>query len=226
MKWLLGLPILFLALLLLLFVTKVKIKVHFHHQQDGDDFYIKFRAWFGILRYTIAVPIIKLDDDSAAFVTKTKRGFGEGNKEESTSVASWRDMINNFDNLNQVIEHMTGFYKIVRDLLSRVKVKKFEWNSFAGTGDAAYTGMLAGGYLGLKGSVLALLGNYLSFKKLPLYTVTPDFSRAVFYTSFTCIIQIRVGEAILAGIKLLRYWNGEKAKFKTKIYKDSERQSI
>ncbi|MDQ0221077.1 DUF2953 domain-containing protein [Peribacillus cavernae] len=226
MKWLLVIPVLLLALILLLFFTKVKIKIHYHHQQDGDDFYIKFRAWLGILRYTIAVPISKLDDDSQTNVVQTEMGTDEGGKNETTGDVSWGDILTSFEDLNMLIEHIAGFHRISRDFLHKVKVKNFRWHSLAGTGDAVYTGMLTGGCLGIKGSIIGLLSTYLRFKKPPSYSVTPDFGRAVFYTSLTCIFQVRIGEAIWARIKLLRYWNGEKIKYNTGLYNDSDNQSI
>ncbi|CAH0346870.1 hypothetical protein BCI9360_03235 [Bacillus sp. CECT 9360] len=203
--------VLILALLLLVFFTKVKIKIHFRHQQDADEFYIKFRAWFGILHYTITIPVSKSEEDSPV---ETAVDSDEDDDSERTNQVSWRDLISSFDNQNELIEHVTGFYRVVRDFLGRVKVKKIDWHSVTGTGDAVYTAMLAGGYLGLKGSVFGLLSSYLHFTKLPSYAVTPDFGRMVFNTSLTCILQIRIGEAILAAIKLLRYWNEEKTKFR------------
>ncbi|WP_160118392.1 DUF2953 domain-containing protein [Bacillus sp. V59.32b] len=214
MEWLLAIPALILALLLLLFFTKVKIRIHFRHQHDADEFYIKFRAWFGILRYTITIPVSKSGEDSPV---ETAEDSDEDDDPERTNQVSWRELISNFDNQNELIEHVTGFYRVVRNFLGRVKVKKFEWHSVAGTGDAVYTAVLAGGCLGLKGSVFGLLSSYLHFTKLPSYSVTPDFGRMVFNTSLTCILQIQIGEAIFAAIKLLRYWNEEKAKIQDHI---------
>lgn len=206
-----ALPVLILALLLLLFFTKVKIKVHFRHQQDADDLYIKFRAWYGILRYTIRLPVNKAGEEPSV---ENASNSSEVDSERAME-GSWRDLISSFENKSDLIEHLSGFYRVFRDFADRVKVKKFEWHSVAGAGDAVYTATVAGGCLALKGSVFGLLSRYLYFAKLPSYSVTPDFGRIIFNTTLTCILQIRIGEAILAAIKLLRYWNEQKAKSRT-----------
>lgn len=226
MSWILVIAVIFLALLFLFFFTKVKIKIHYCHEQHGDDFYIKFRALFGILRYTIAVPKVKLDEDSRAISVQTTMGTGESIDKQITDDISWQDIINSFENIHGLIDHISRLHTIIRNILSRVKVKKFEWHSVAGTGDAAYTGMLTGGFLGIKGSIIGMLTAYLHFTRHPSYSVTPSFGQAVFNTSLTCIFQVRIGEAILAAIKLLRYWNTEKIKIKTRLYNDTEKLPI
>lgn len=225
MSWIVVIAVIFLALLFLLFFTKVKINIHYCHKEHGDDFFIKFRALFGILRYTIAVPKVKHDEDPQTISVQTTTGTDE-NIDKQTEDTSWQDIINSFENFQGLIEHIGRLHTIIRNLLSKVKVKKFEWHSAAGTGDAASTGMLTGGFLGIKGSIIGMLTAYLHFTRHPSYSVTPSYGQAVFNTSLTCIFQVRIGEAILAAIKLLRYWNTEKMKIKTRLNNDLEKNDL
>lgn len=217
MIWIFVIVGLVLTLLSLLFITRLKIKVHYHHQQADDIFYIKFRAWFGILRYTIAVPLESFPDDT------TVKNSQENDHVETDKEISMKNVINSFKDITR---HISGNKKSIMGFLNRVKVRKFDWHTVAGTGDAALTGTLAGGCLGIKGCIIGMLGTYLIFTKKPSYSVTPNFREAVFHTSLTCIFQVRIGEAIWAAIKLLRYWNAEKMKFEPELYNESEKQSI
>ena len=113
--------------------------------------------------------------------------------------------------IKKIIKHIVGFHKIIRHFLKKVQVKQFEWNSRIGIGDAAHTGTLVGACWAIKGSIIGLLTTTLNFRVMPLITVTPDFQKERAETAILCILRFRIGQAILTGIKLLRYWKGSKA---------------
>ena len=70
MKWVLWIFIFLLVVLVLILITKIKVKIHYQHVHDNDEFIIKLSAWFGLLRYTINVPVINVDVDSASVEVK------------------------------------------------------------------------------------------------------------------------------------------------------------
>ncbi|RFU66222.1 DUF2953 domain-containing protein [Peribacillus glennii] len=227
MAWAFGITAFFLALLVLLVFTRVKIIVHYHHQPPTpDDFCIKLRAWFGILRYTMNVPMNKKthnaskDQDMASKESEKENAEGPGN-------SNLREYpLNGLMDTDQFISKFYSYHRLCKAMFRKVKVRKFEWHSLAGTGDAFYTGMVAGGFLAVKGSIIGILDSYLHFKRQPAFSVTPDFARPVFYTSITCIFQVRIGEAILAAIKLSRYLNAENTSANTNVYNGSEEQPM
>jgi hypothetical protein len=51
---------------------------------------------------------------------------------------------------------------------------------------------------------------------MPQLTVTPHFQAAVIHTELTCMFQFRIGHAILAGLKLIKFWKGGKPRLKRK----------
>ncbi|MEW8972181.1 MAG: DUF2953 domain-containing protein, partial [Mesobacillus sp.] len=77
-------------------------------------------------------------------------------------------------------------------------------------------GLLTGAFRPDKGGVIGVLSNYMKMKEMPVMTITPSFQQTVSITSFKCMIQVRVGHAILAGIKLVKYWRGGWPEFKSK----------
>ena len=71
MHWSLILIIILLIILILigiLIVTKVKVLINIHHSQDDDHIKLKFSAWFGLIKYTINVPLIKVDTNSPSII--------------------------------------------------------------------------------------------------------------------------------------------------------------
>ncbi len=74
MKWLFIALIILFLLLLLLIISKITILLSYHHIRDDDQLTIKFKIWFGLIRYTISVPLIKIDKDSPEIVYKKESG--------------------------------------------------------------------------------------------------------------------------------------------------------
>ncbi len=105
---------------------------------------------------------------------------------------------------------------IVKTFLKKISVKQFEWHTLIGIGDAAHTGVISGAIWAIKGSIIGMLSHYLNFKEMPHIMVTPHFQAVVSQTKIKCIFQFRIGHAILAGLKLIKFWKGGLPHFKSK----------
>jgi hypothetical protein len=175
--------------------------------------------WFGLIKYTIKVPLIKVDDNSASLVVKSKTKMGdssdESTKEDEKQITT-EDVETNLSNAKKLLNHVFGLHQIVRNFFRRVTLKGLEWNTLIGLGDAAHTGTITGAIWAFKGSIIGLLSHYFKLKEVPKISVTPHFQAAVIQTRLTCIIQFRIGYAILAGLKLFKFWKGGLPHFKKK----------
>lgn len=211
MKWVLWIFIFLLVVIVLILITKIKVKIHYQHVHDNNDFIIKLSAWFGLLRYTINIPVINVDVDSASVEVKQSTGMSDQTKTVENKRITPEDIIHILKTMKRVLEHVVGFHKIIRHFLKKVQVKQFEWNSRVGIGDAAHTGTLVGACWAIKGSILGLLTATLHFRVMPSVTITPDFQEQRAETAILCILRFRIGQAIMTGIKLLRFWKGSKA---------------
>lgn len=218
MKWLLIAVIALILLFILIMATKLKILFHFYHGNDNDHVKIQFKAWFGLIRYKIEVPLIKVDEDSQTLVVKEKKAAGpqEDTANKDTKQFSAKDLINSLHDIRELINHIVSLHKIIRKFLRHVTISKLEWHTFAGVGDAAHTGMLTGALWAIKGSIMGLVSHYMKLKARPDITITPQFQFAVSQTAISCMIHFRVGHAMLAGIKLIKFWKGGRPDFKTK----------
>ncbi|MGE7600877.1 DUF2953 domain-containing protein [Peribacillus sp. NPDC097675] len=230
MKWLLIIMAILLVVLLLLIFTKIKVHFSYKRVQKDDLIHMKMTAWFGLLHYTLKVPVIKKDDKSAALIVEKEKGMTDESKKESIEKVTAEDFLNGLSDIRTLIHHIVNLHRIIRNFLGKVQVKEFAWHSVVGTKNAAQTGILTGNCWALKGTIIGLLTTYLDFRIMPAYTITPDFYRRQAQTSFTCILEFRIGQAILTGIKLLRYWKGGKVSFKSKTLAkftgDSNKQTM
>lgn len=211
LKWLILALIILFLLILLIMITKLTIVLNYRHSKDDDELTLKFKIWFGLIRYKISVPLIKIDDDSPSIVYKKKV-----NEKEETKQFSAEDLNNSFHDMKELLKHVFSLHKIVRHFFRKVSVKKMEWYSIVGIGDAAFTGMLTGALWSVKGGLIGVISHYTKLKELPIISITPNFQRAATQTHFQCMIQFRIGYAMVAGIKLVKYWKGGRPYFQSK----------
>ncbi|MFS0636658.1 DUF2953 domain-containing protein [Mesobacillus foraminis] len=218
MKWLLLLSLLALALIVVITVTKVKILIYFYHGKDNDFINMEVRAWGGLIRYKKEIPMIAVDDDSPSLVFEEEAGLGPDEEPAETQEKQLEqdEVIKGFHDLKALLEHIVGMHVLVRQFLRKVTIKKLEWHTVIGIGDAASTAVLSGTVWAMKGGIIGLLSRYMRLAELPVVTVTPNFQQFMSQIQLKCIFQIRIGNAIWAGIKLIKYWRGGRPSFKTK----------
>jgi hypothetical protein len=218
MKWVLLTILLLTVLAIIIIITKVKILLDYFHGNDNDHLKVTVKAWGGLIKYKVDIPVIKIDDNSPTIVAEEKVQMGaEGNlKKEKTAQVDKTDLLNSINDFKQLLTHIAGLHKIIRDFLKKVTIRQIEWHTMVGVGDAAATGVITGAFWAVKGGVIGVLSHYMKLIDMPVMSITPSFQHAVSITSFKCMIQVRVGHAILAGIKLVKYWKGGLPEFKTK----------
>ncbi|WP_199880608.1 DUF2953 domain-containing protein [Bacillus massiliglaciei] len=224
MEWLILAIGLIILLGFLLIFTKVKIFIHYQADVNKSDTTVRFSAWYGLLRYTVHIPV--LEWDSADLVIKQEKGQ---RKKDKVIRIRPQDVKEILEDLKTLTDHTIQFHRILKKFMRTVRVQKFRWHSLIGTGNAAHTGTALGIFLTLKSFLVSLLSTYLSFQIAPQFSVQPDFQRRQLMTSFSCILQFRLGQAILTGIKWFRYWKGSKEMLKSRLFagmNDSNNQSM
>ncbi|MCP8967458.1 DUF2953 domain-containing protein [Ectobacillus ponti] len=193
--WILLLVLILLCLLI--FITRLSIRVMAAYAPGDVRLHVQVRFWF--IRYTLDVP---------AFLKKRKAKQAEGKAAEKTkeqaektdrSVSEW------LEKLPELIKTAGDIHTIIKGFLRKIKVKKFEWITHFGTGDAAATGIASGGIWSVKGIVAGFLANYMQVVRAPELQVHPVFQGKVTATQLDCTVSFQIGQAMIAGLKLFRY---------------------
>lgn len=217
LKWLVIILLVILLLLTILIVTKVSIFLHYYHHNDNDHLKVEFKAWFGMIKYKIEIPLIKIDDRSPSInIRQEDTALGQGEAVKKDKKYSQEDLLASYRDMKELISKVVSFHQTVRKFLKKITVKQFEWHTLVGLGDAAYTGMLTGAIWAVKGSIIGMISHYMKLQTPPILTVTPQFQFAVSQTAISCIFQFRIGYAMLAGMKIIKNWKGGRPNFKTK----------
>lgn len=218
LKWIVIFSgILFILLVMILF-SSVNIIIDYNHKQGKDNLHVIIKGLFGLFRYKLSVPMIKVSRETPGIKVKKKaeKGPAETDASGGKDIVTPEDMLKSIKDFKTLVEHISGFYKVVRSFLRKVFVEYLEWHSKIGTGDAAITGMAAGALWAAKGNVLGLVARLMKLKKLPKITITPYFQSTIAETSIKCMFRFRLGNAIFAGLKLVKLWKGDEARFRTR----------
>lgn len=229
LKWLLIALIILFFLFLLILVSKLTVRLNYFHHNDNDQLTVEFRIWFGLIKYKMDIPLIKIDEDSPSVIAKGKTQMGDKPEEDSKvqDVQITPDgFVGKMKNMKEIIKHVMGMNVIVMKFLKKVSIKHLEWHSLLGTGDAANTGVITGAIWAIKGGIVGILSQFFKLKEMPILSVTPHFQFAVLQTHLTCIFQFRIGHAILAGLKLIKFWRGGLPNLKMAAYSKEKTKSV
>ncbi|MED4464137.1 DUF2953 domain-containing protein [Metabacillus fastidiosus] len=224
MSWIFWIVCLFIVLMLCILIMRIIVTVDLLHIGDNDHFKIKLRTFFGIIRYTINIPIVKVDEHGPNIVYKKETETGEETKEDEKKKVNKitpDDILTNLKNIKEIVEHVVGLHKIIRKFLKKVKIESFNWHSQIGIGDAAHTAFIVGLAWALKGNVVGLIGNYMHLRTKPEIAITPAFNIVCSKTKLTCIFHFRIGNAMFAGIRLLKYWKAGLPKIRSTVNEPS-----
>ncbi len=207
--WIWICAIALILLFTLILFMKITIIADIRHVGHDDEISLKFRAFFGLLKYTYKIPLIKVDPDGPNLLLKKEKAVGENKKpKNSDEKVSPDDMMTSIKDLKELTEHIVHLHAIVKRFLANISITKFEWRSEIGTGDAAETGFLIGPGWTLKGAALGIISHYMKLKNRPILSIEPNFYQKSSKTMLSCMLHFRTGHAMLAGLRLLKYWRG------------------
>ncbi len=215
MIWLYILIVFFSFVTITLF-SKLHIKLKYSHTKDDDQLTIRFRLWF--IRYTFNVPLIKIDKETSSIVVKHE-GHSGNDQSDSKERSKFKlitptDIMNAIKDLQDLLQHVIHLHTIIRRFLKGVSIHKLEWQTAFGLGDAALTGMFIGAAWSIKGGVIGILSQYMKLETNPNVTITPYFQNMFSHTKLTCMFSFRIGNAILAGFRIVKFWKGGRPSFR------------
>ncbi|MBS4176035.1 DUF2953 domain-containing protein [Lederbergia citrea] len=185
----------FVTLFIGLLFMKIKIEIIVKVSPANSRMTIRGRTLFGLVRVKKEFSIEKIISDTENLEEKPSR-----------EKFSLHDLNDAWEEIKRKYEETKPFRKIIFSFLRKIHIRKFEWNTVIGMGDAAASAIAAGAVWSIKGAVLALLRSNLLFKKSPSVTVIPHFQQLTGEMSLRCMATLRAGNAMKAGYKLYKEW--------------------
>ena len=137
---------------MLILLTKLKVHIKYSHAQDNDSFKIQLRAWFGLLRYTFDVPLIKVDENSPSIVVEeeTKTGKEENMNSEKRSQFFAQDIINGLKDMEKLLKHVVSLHRYYSPLFEKGKYQSIRMADGNWYGRGRFNWSINGGSLGCK----------------------------------------------------------------------------
>ncbi len=220
LKWLMVIGCLFIilfVLLLLAMLLKIKVSVHINYKEGKDWTVVRLNALGGMVTFKKEFSIAESNsgdaEHSEAPTGKHKTEAGGKGAEKGPDDEHVSDSL---ADMKLLLNHISGLIQQIKELLKKVSITRFEWHTRVGTGDAASTGIASGAIWALKGSAAGASSAYMSFNTKPVLSVTPFFQHRILQFQIDCMFQLRIGNAILAGIKIMKHWKGGLPRFRTK----------
>jgi hypothetical protein len=201
-----GWLLLSLALVLVIvWFSKVKLQAFYSRVGNNDRFYILVHGLLGLVRFKFEIPVIKFKGLVRGIDVKSEavNGLNSDLVAEGETNIDREKIIRYYNKLKRILQATFDMKEWIKDTLGLVCCTDLKWTTRVGVGDAPETAITTGIVWTLKSSMLAYVFKFLNRDAKPQIRVIPQYNQTHFSTEFSCIAQIRLGHAILAGLHLL-----------------------
>ncbi|WP_202078652.1 DUF2953 domain-containing protein [Caldalkalibacillus salinus] len=188
---------------IIILFTQVQVTIHVQRKGANDKLKTKVMAWFGLIHLETETPIVKLQGDMTGAEYQMELKSPNMSLDESSFKVTPNEATQIQSRLLTVIQRVHHLHVVLKRFLKTIHLLKFEWRTSIGTGDAAETGVISGIAWSTKAAVVGVIQTYLSLRALPRFAVKPHFQEKKIETELRCMIRLRIGNAILAGIRML-----------------------
>ncbi|WP_027416448.1 DUF2953 domain-containing protein [Aneurinibacillus terranovensis] len=194
-----------IILLIILWTTSIRIQIVYKRENENDRFEVEISIWRGLLRYHLNIPLLDLQSLTKGVTMSHRAKSADGDnisrkrKERITPHTVYRLR----ERFLGLLDNIHDFSEILKRTLKTIRCERLEWTTRVGIREASATGTLTGLVWGVKSGIIAVIAHYISMYAIPRLQVIPDFNNEQFNTQFLCIVKFRLGNAIIAGIRLL-----------------------
>jgi hypothetical protein len=210
-----------------LLMSYIHGEFYFSRVQHNDRIFLDIKALFGLIRYRFDVPVVKFKSLQKGVMVKAEAV----KKGDSSLVGEGKQHINKerivdfFNRVKLILESTFHLYGWMKQTLAKVECTKVSWQTRIGVGDAPQTAITTGIVWGFKSSLLGFVFSYIRLRTQPHIQVFPQYNSPQFSTEATFAGRIRLGYALIAGIRLVisvlkvkgGFKNWYKAMFKPKV---------
>lgn len=207
MEWFVGIAIVLVLLIIFIMITPVEVLLQVKRKDKKQDIKAKITVWHFFYK-TIQVPIIGFEEETASVVFKEKTNATGGKNDEKDVKATPEELKSQFEMLKMWLNHIDEMRPILKSMFRKIKITEFIWKSEIGTGDAAWTGFLTGMIWSVKSMAVGVASAVFKLKCSPEMDIKPHFQKPASDTAFSCMIYMRLGHAIIAGVRVMKHLNG------------------
>ncbi|WP_342561866.1 DUF2953 domain-containing protein [Paenibacillus sp. FSL R7-0345] len=199
-----------LALLLVVIVLVLSSSIHFHFRLNriGKDDRVEFdiKALFGLVKFHYELPKLVYEGIARGVKVKLEQSGVTPVRQENDSeeqidkdkVEGWREEV------KEALKATRGLKSWSKQVLSHVRITRFDWSTDFSLGDAATTAIATGVASGLKWGLVGWMSRVVRLQRSPRMFVVPVFrDEMCFSTEAVCTGKIPLAYILYAGFQLL-----------------------
>jgi hypothetical protein len=190
-------------IMLLLYLMPVAVSIDVNRDNENDKITIGLKTLYGLLKLKTEIPFLMLTFENGKPVLKYKVELA--NRKRSKLLARFTKLMSLDEGEGMYKAYRNNKYKIIsitKYLSAKIRIRDLYLKLSIGTGDAAATGLLYGILWIVLGSVMTYTRSCFNINE-PRITVVPIFGNVQFIVDFSCIISMKLGHIINAGIRAM-----------------------
>jgi hypothetical protein len=196
----------------------VSVTLEYRREDSDDEGLLSVRWLFGLVHIRRQLTHIDatIGGNGPAVVVRHKKashpadapssGTHAAQADANVEAVSLKDILQFLRAWPRWMERIAQVWPVVKRLLGRVHVRRFRCHIRVGTGDVVTSGMSCGAAWGITSTVLGSMSTLCQFEQMPDIQIQPDFERRMLHTTLECILRVRAGYAIGAGLRFIRVW--------------------
>lgn len=191
--------------MVLISFLSIKIEVRVIREGENDEINVWISMLNELLRYKVVIPFIDIFNGYNNLVkTHIHREAELGATSDIAKETNEEGF--NLNEIRILVEKGEILYRnysnIISYIMNKIIINKVEWETQVGLDDAASTAVITGALWGIKSSILLFFKNKFQLSNIYL-DVTPYYISKKFAMTFNCIVTLKIGYIINAGIKVL-----------------------
>ena len=193
-----------IILLILVLFSSIKIKFKLLKDNTCEELIFHFYLLYGLIKYRMEIPFVEILNKAQAITSTEINSDIEISNQEAIKDHKREDF--SWDELESMYNQATMMYRKykigIQYINEKLVMDEISWLTEVGVGDAAATAITTGFFWAIKSNIIALLIKKLELKSYHV-NVFPFYGADKFNTSLDCIITLKIGYIIIAGLKIL-----------------------
>lgn len=196
------LPAVFL-IILLLYMMPVAVSIEINREKENNKITIGLRTLYGLLKLKTKIPFLNITFENGKLALKYKVEVANRKRDKLFARFTKLFSIEEGESLYKAYKNNKNkFAPLLGYIAKKAKITDLKFKLHMGMGDAAASGVLYGIVWIIIGSVVTISKSCLNINE-PRITVVPVFNRIQLSFDFSCIISMKSGHIINAGIRAI-----------------------
>lgn len=178
---------------MILYIMPINISISIKNYNNNTKIILGFKTLYGLFNLEKGIPVLKFTFENGKPIIKYETGVTEGKRSLHLKT---KELLRKYEQKRNIVDSSLKY------IIKKIFIKNLFLKLGMGTDDAAMTGMLYGTAWIVIGSIMTLTGSHVNIKETRI-VIVPMFGRVSLSIDFSCIISIKTGHIINAGIRAM-----------------------